>query len=73
MHRFFAVRLDEARAVLPEEEAQHALRVLRMRSGDACQALMDGEIYSAVLEEAASPARVILRLGERLPSPEPKD
>ena len=71
MHRFFAVRLDEARAELPEEEAQHALRVLRMRPGDACQALTDGEIFDAVMEEAAPPAHVILRLGESLPSPEP--
>ena len=71
MHRFFAVRLDDVRAQLPEEEALHALRVLRMTPGDVCQAIMDGEIYDAVLEEAASPARVILRLGERLPSPEP--
>ena len=69
MHRFFAVRLDEAHAELPEEEAQHALRVLRMNPGDACQALTGGDIFEAVLEETSP--RVILSLGERLPSPEP--
>jgi 16S rRNA (uracil1498-N3)-methyltransferase len=41
-----------------------------MRAGDPCQALIEGEMFSAVLEETAP--RVILRLGETLPSPEPK-
>ena len=72
MYRFFAIRLDDTRAQLPEEETQHALKVLRMRPGDVCQALTDGEIFDAVLEETAAPARVILRLGEKLPSPEPQ-
>ena len=70
MHRFFAVRVDENRAALPQEEAQHALRVLRLGVGDACQALTDGEIFSAALEETSP--QVILRLGEKLPSPEPR-
>ena len=70
MHRFFAIRLDEARAELPEEEALHALRVLRMHPGDACQALTDGEIFDAVLEETSPQAT--LRLGDKLPSPEPR-
>ena len=42
MHRFFAQRTDERHARLPEEEETHALRVLRMQAGDACQALIDG-------------------------------
>ncbi len=70
MHRFFAVRIDGNRAELPAGEEAHALRVLRMGPGDPCQALIEGEMFSAVLEETAP--RVILRLGETLPSPEPK-
>ena len=69
MHRFFAQRLDEQLAELSPEEAQHALRVLRMAPGDACQALLEGEVYEAVLAETSP--RVLLRLGEALPSPEP--
>ncbi len=69
MHRFFARRLDEGRAELFPEEAQHALRVLRMAPGDPCQALMDGQVFEAVLETAEPAA--ILRLGKALPSPEP--
>ena len=48
MHRFFADFLDENSAVLNEEEAAHALKVLRLRQGDACQALMDGSVYAAI-------------------------
>ena len=70
MHRFFATRLDEDRAVLPPEEAQHALRVLRMNPGDACQALLEGNVYAAEIAETAP--EVVLRLGDALPSPEPK-
>ncbi len=70
MHRFFAVRVDETHAELPDEEALHALKVLRLHAGDGCQALTDGEIYDAVLEETAP--RAILRLMGRLPSPEPR-
>lgn len=68
MHRFFAQRLDEVRAVLPEEEAAHALRVLRMRPGDPCQALLEGNVFSAAVEDVSP--QVTLRLGETLPSPE---
>ena len=69
MHRFFATRLDGNLAKLPTEEETHALRVLRMNVGDACQALIEGGLYSAVIEE--TDPGVILRLGEMLPSPEP--
>lgn len=69
MHRFFAAPLEEDRAcLLPEEEA-HALKVLRLQPGDACQALMGGEIYAARILDTAP--RVILTLEEKLPSPEP--
>ena len=69
MHRFFATRIGPDRAELPPEEAAHALRVLRMHTGDACQALVEGGLYSAVIEETAP--RVILLLGGLQPSPEP--
>ncbi len=69
MHRFFATKLDADRAELPPEEASHALRALRMGAGDPCQALIEGSLYSAVIEETAP--RVILRLGDTQPSPEP--
>lgn len=69
MHRFYAVRIDENRAELPPEEEAHALKVLRMSAGDACQALIEGNLYGAAIQETAP--RVILRLGDRLPSPEP--
>ena len=69
MHRFFAVRIDENRAELPPEEEAHALRVLRMNAGEPCQALIEGGLFGAVIEETSP--RVILRLKDMLPSPEP--
>ena len=68
MHRFFARRLDDRRAVLSPEESQHALRVLRMAQGDACQAILEGNLFAAAIEQAAD--EVVLLLGEQLPSPE---
>lgn len=69
MHRFFAERLDaDTAALLPEEET-HALRVLRLNAGDECQALMEGNVYTAVIRETSP--RVALTLKEKLPSPEP--
>ena len=69
MHRFFADLLDENQAVLKEDEAAHALKVLRLKEGDECQALTDGSVYAARIAETQP--RVILQLGEKLPSPEP--
>ena len=69
MHRFFARRTADALAVLDQEEAAHAVKVLRMQKGDACQALLEGMIFDARLE-SVSP-EVVLLLGEELPSPEP--
>ncbi|MDD6683686.1 MAG: 16S rRNA (uracil(1498)-N(3))-methyltransferase [Clostridiales bacterium] len=69
MHRFFADFLDENSAVLNEEEAAHALKVLRLRQRDACQALMDGSVYEATISQIQP--QVILQLEEKLPSPEP--
>ena len=69
MHRFFAERLDEGTAVLPPEEENHALRVLRLNAGDECQALLEGRVYTAVIRETSP--RVALALKGELPSPEP--
>ena len=69
MHRFFAERLDENSAALLPEEENHALRVLRLNAGDACQALLEGSVYAAVIRETGP--RVVLTLGDALPSPEP--
>ena len=68
MHRFFARRLDDRRAVLSPEESQHALRVLRMTQGEECQAILEGNLFAATIEQAAD--EVVLLLGEQLPSPE---
>lgn len=69
MHRFFARRLDDTRAALLPDEAAHALKVLRLSQGDECQALMEGQVYAAHIQETAP--EVILLLDEALPSPEP--
>lgn len=69
MHRFFAERInDRSAALLPEEET-HALRVLRLEAGDACQALLEGAVYAARIEQTSP--RVTVTLLEALPSPEP--
>ena len=69
MHRFFAERTGNDTAVLPAEEAAHALRVLRLQKGDPCQAILEGKLFDARLKETV-PAVTLRLLGE-LPSPEP--
>jgi len=69
MHRFFAKRLDDTHAALLPDEAAHALKVLRLSAGDDCQALMEGQVYAAHIEETSP--EVILLLEYQLPSPEP--
>lgn len=69
MHRFFALPLENALAYLPKDEEAHALKVLRMKEGDACQALMDGRIFEAEIKETYP--RVLLSLKKELPSAEP--
>ncbi len=68
MHRFFAERTGPDTAVLSKEESAHALRVLRMSAGDACQAILDGELYAAQIQDANEP--VTLFLAEKLPTTE---
>lgn len=67
--RFFYVPGAADRDELPEEEAQHAVRVLRMEPGDEMM-LMDGEgtFYQAVVSEATK-KRCLYRIVEALPQP----
>ena len=69
MHRFFAQRTEERAAVLLPQEELHALRVLRMQPGDACQALVEGRRFSARIDSVSPQVRLILE--EELPSCEP--
>ena len=65
--RFFYVPGAASVNELPEEEAQHAVRVLRMEMGDEMM-LMDGEgtFYRAVVMEATK-KRCFYRIEETLP------
>lgn len=65
--RFFYVPGAASVNELPEEEAQHAVRVLRMEMGDEMM-LMDGEgmFYPAVVTEATK-KRCFYRIEETLP------
>ena len=69
MHRFFVRRTGENAAVLLPEEEAHALKVLRMKAGDPCQALLEGRVFSARITGVAP--QVTVALGEEMPSPEP--
>ena len=65
--RFFYVPNASSVNELPEEEAQHAVRVLRMEMGNEMM-LMDGEgtYYQAVVTEATK-KRCLYRIKETLP------
>ncbi len=65
--RFFYVPNASSVNELPEEEAQHAVRVLRMEMGDEMM-LMDGEgiFYRAIVTEATK-KRCLYRIEETLP------
>ena len=65
--RFFYVPNASSVNELPEEEAQHAVRVLRMEMGDEMM-LMDGEgiFYRAIVTEATK-KRCFYRIEESLP------
>ena len=49
MRRFYAERIDETTARLPEAESYHARTVLRMKPGDECAAIVGGALYAARL------------------------
>lgn len=65
--RFFYVPDANGVCELPEEEAQHAVRVLRMEMGDEMM-LMDGEgtFYRTIVTEATK-KRCLYRIEETLP------
>ena len=72
MHRFYA----EPGAVGPcinlcEEDARHAMRVLRMRLGEPCEIFADGKRYAAEIA-AISDSQVQVLLSSELPSTEAK-
>jgi len=74
VHRFYAPDLADSGVVdLPEDEAHHLARVLRLRSGDTI-AVFDGRGREAVARvESVSTRRVSVRvLDKRSPAPEPK-
>ena len=70
-HRFYfePEQVSGGRVRLSEEEAHHALQVLRLRAGDRI-ILLDGRrgVYEAVIEKADRGARTLVAaLGQRLP------
>lgn len=71
MHRFYAdeqgVREDHAR--LCEEDARHAIRVLRMKPGEPCELFADGKRFACVIADI-SDSNVHLRVTGELPSTE---
>ena len=69
MRRFFAERIDDAAARLTDEDARHALTVLRMKTGDECAVIMEEKLFSARV--CAAESGVIVALEGELPSPEP--
>ena len=74
MHRFYAPDFSSAGEVqLPEDEAQHLARVLRLRAGDAV-AIFDGKGREALARVASvTSRRVTLHVVEpRAAAPEPR-
>lgn len=71
MHRFYADETTSSAdiAYLTPDDARHALRVLRMKPGEAAEVFLQGKRYSAELMEPSEDA-VALRLKEELPSTE---
>jgi 16S rRNA (uracil1498-N3)-methyltransferase len=65
--RFFYVPNASSVNELPEEEAQHAVRVLRMEMGDEMM-LMDGEgVFHRAIVTEATKKRCLYRIEESLP------
>ncbi len=65
--RFFYVPDASSVNELPEEEAQHAVRVLRMEMGDEMM-LMDGEgVFHRAIVTEATKKRCLYRIEETLP------
>lgn len=68
MPRFFAEEITDGQARLSPEETHHAVRVLRLRNGDACEVICEGLIRPGVLLDAE---KGLVKVEEPLPSPEP--
>lgn len=71
MRRFYADDrgLTDGCAWLPEEDAHHALRVLRMQPGDPCELFADGGRYAALVDDVTD-GQVKLRVTQALPTTE---
>lgn len=71
MHRFFADEngVTDGSARLETEDAQHALRVLRLKAGDEIHLFASGRAYAAQITDIAG--GVTVRVQGELPSPEP--
>jgi 16S rRNA (uracil1498-N3)-methyltransferase len=73
--RFYAPAAGEPgqRVVLPEEEAAHLVRVLRMRRGDVIHVLNGrGGLFEAVVAEAGREEVVVVLGAARPAAPEPR-
>ncbi len=73
MHRFYADErgVQNGVAYLCEEDARHALRVLRMKEGEAAELFADGKRYAASVASVAD-GEVRLDVTAELPSTEAK-
>ena len=73
MHRFYAddQGVTDGFAHLAEEDARHAIRVLRMKEGEACELFADGGRYQAEVHEIGD-QDVVCRVLAPLPSTEAK-
>lgn len=71
MHRFFADEngIVNGCARLEQEDAQHALRVLRLKAGEEVHLFANEHAYSAVIADTSD--GVTVRIEHELPSPEP--
>lgn len=68
MARFFAEKITGGTAYLSPEETHHAVDVMRIREGDACEVICEGLIYPGVLADAV---RGLVQVQEALPTREP--
>lgn len=68
MARFFAEKITCGTAYLSPEETHHAVDVMRIREGDACEVICEGLIYPGVLADAV---RGLVQVQEALPTREP--
>ena len=72
MHRFYGDpdRIVDDTAFLMEEEARHAVSVLRLRKGDHIEIILNEERYESEIVSAGS-REVCVRILALLPSAEP--